>query len=181
MIELEAQESMENAIEHFVDSLRKIRAGKASPEMINGVMVEAYGAVSPLNTMANVTSTDARTLTIQPFDKSVLQSIERGIINSNLGFNPQNDGSIIRISIPPLTTERRQQLVKMARAEMEVAKVSVRNTRKDANEGVKKLVKDGLSEDIGKDSEANVQTLTNATVKKVEELYAQKEVDIMTV
>lgn len=181
MIELEAQEGMDGAVEHFVDSLRKIRAGKASPEMLNGVMVEAYGAMSPLNTLANVSSTDARTLTIQPFDKSVLQNIERGIVNSNLGFNPQNDGSLIRIAIPPLTQERREQLVKMAKAEMETAKVSVRNTRKDANEEIKKLVKDGLSEDIGKDAESSIQELTNATIKKIEDLYAQKEVDIMTV
>ena len=181
MLEMEAQEKMEKGASHFTAELLKIRAGKASPDMLNGVMVEAYGATTVLNALATVNSPDARSLTIQPFDKSTMASIERAIINSNLGFNPMNDGSLIRISIPPLTQERRLQLVKMAKAEMEVARVSLRNARKDANEGIKKLVKDGLSEDMGKDIEASIQEMTNQFTKKVDALFAQKEKDIMTI
>jgi len=181
MLCMEVEESMSGAVEHFSAALVKIRAGKANPEMLSGVNVEAYGASSPLNAVATINTPDARSLVIKPFDRGTIQNIEKAIINSNLGFNPQNDGSMIRINIPPLTSERRQQLVKMAKAELETAKVSIRNSRKDGMEGVKKLVKDGLSEDVGKDGEAQVQSLTDSYVKKIEGLYEIKEKDILTV
>ncbi|MBI1183362.1 ribosome recycling factor [bacterium] len=181
LLEMEAREQMQNAIDHFKSGLQKIRAGKANPDMLTGVMVEAYGTTTALNAVATVNAPDARTISIQPFDRGVMGNIERAIINSNLGFNPMNDGTVIRISIPPLTEERRQQLVKMAKSEMEIAKVSIRNARKEANEGVKKLVKDGLSEDIGKDVEAEIQNFTNEFTKRIEELFDQKEKDIMTI
>lgn len=181
MLNMEVEDSMSGTVDHFSAALVKIRAGKANPEMLSGVHVEAYGASSPLNAVATINTPDARSLIVKPFDRSTIQNIEKAIINSNLGFNPQNDGTMIRISIPPLTSERRQQLVKMAKAELENAKVSIRNARKEGMEGVKKLVKDGLSEDVGKDAEAEVQNLTNAYVKKIEALYEIKEKDILTV
>lgn len=181
MLQMETEEKMEKALQHYRDELLTIRAGKASPEMLSGLHVEAYGALSPLNSVAGVSAPDARSIVIQPFDKSVIQDIEKSIINSSLGFNPQNDGNVIRINIPPLTEERRTQLVKMAKNELENARVAIRTARKDAMEGIKKLVKDGLSEDIGKDAEEEVQQLTNASNKKAEDLLARKEQDIMTV
>ncbi len=181
LLEMETQEKMEKAIDHFKNELLKVRAGKASPDMMIGVMVEAYGAMSPLNTVATVNTPDPRTIAIQPFDKGVIGNIERAIINSNLGFNPMNDGTVIRINIPPLTQERRGQLVKIAKGELETAKVSIRNSRKEAMESIKKLVKDGLSEDIGKDTEEKVQKITNDFTAKAEELYHLKEKDIMTI
>lgn len=181
MIKMETEESMQKAVDHFVDEMSRIRAGKANPSMLNTVMVEAYGAKSPLNTVASVNTPDARTLMIQPFDKSVIEAIEKAIVNSNLGFNPMNDGSNIRINIPTLTEERRQQLVKVAKSELEDAKVSIRNARKDAMEAIKNLVKDGLSEDMGNNAEVDIQTLTDNFTKKAESLYTQKEADIMKV
>ena len=181
LLEMEAQEKMDKAIDHFKIELLKVRAGKASPDMLVGVQVEAYGALSPLNTVATINTPDARTIAIQPFDKSVIGNIERAIINSNLGFNPMNDGSLIRISIPPLTEERRTQLVKVAKGELEHAKVSIRNSRKDAMEGIKKLVKDGLSEDVGKDVEEEIQKTVNDYTQKADDLYHAKEKDIMTI
>lgn len=181
LVLMEAQEAMENSVTHFVESLQKIRAGKANPQMLHGLLVEAYGATSPLNAVANVSASDSRTLTIQPFDKGVIADIEKAIINSNLGFNPMNDGGLIRINIPPLTGERRGQLVKMAKQELENAKVGVRNARRDANDSIKKMVKDGLSEDMGKDAEASIQKDTDKTMARLDELCAQKEADITTV
>ncbi|MCB0737158.1 MAG: ribosome recycling factor [Bacteroidetes bacterium] len=181
MVLLECQEAMDQSIEHYVSALQKIRAGKASPAMVQGVMVEAYGAQSQLNTVASITASDARTITIQPFDKSVIGHIEKAIINSNLGFNPMNDGSVIRINIPPLTEERRRDLVKQVKNELENAKIGVRNARRDANEAIKKLVKDGLSEDLGKDGEAQIQEQTNKATNKLESLTQTKESEIMTV
>jgi ribosome recycling factor len=181
LLEMETQEKMDKAIDHFKNELLKVRAGKASPDMLVGVQVEAYGALSPLNTVASINTPDARTIAIQPFDKSVIGNIERAIINSNLGFNPMNDGSLIRISIPPLTEERRTQLVKVAKGELEHAKISIRNARKDAMEAIKKLVKDGLSEDLGKDVEEEIQKVVNDYTQKAEDLYHAKEKDIMTI
>ncbi|MGB0430293.1 MAG: ribosome recycling factor [Bacteroidia bacterium] len=181
LLEMEIQEKMEKAIDHFKNELLKVRAGKASPDMLLGVLVEAYGAMSPLNTVASISTPDARTVAVQPFDKSVIGNIEKAIINSNLGFNPMNDGSVVRINIPPLTEERRTQLVKVAKGELEHAKVSIRNARKDGMEGVKKLIKDGLSEDLGKDVEASIQETTNKFGAVAEELYQAKEKDIMTI
>ena len=178
---MEVQEGMEKAIEHLNDELLKIRAGKASPEMLGSIFVDAYGVKSPLNSVATVNTPDARSLLIQPFDKGVIGEIERAIINSNLGFNPQNDGSLIRINLPPLTEERRRELVKLAKGEMENAKVSIRNVRKNGMESIKKMVKDGLAEDLGKDAEDQIQQFTDSFSQKAEDLYAKKEKDIMTV
>ncbi|MBO6518080.1 MAG: ribosome recycling factor [Bacteroidia bacterium] len=172
---------MDNAIDHLNKALTKIRAGKASPTMLQSVQVEYYGSVVPLNQVANVNTPDARTLVIQPWEKSTLQDIERSIINSNLGYNPQNDGEIIIINIPPLTEERRKDLVKTAKGEAENGKISLRNIRKDANDAIKKLQKDGLSEDMAKDAENEVQKSTNEYSNKIDGILEKKEAEIMTV
>ena len=181
LIYSEATSQMEDAIKHLGDELAKIRAGKANPSMLDGIMVEYYGSMTPLNQVANVNTPDARTLSIQPWEKSMLQEIERSIINSNLGLNPQNNGDLIMINIPTLTEERRLGLVKQAKAEGEHAKVSIRNARKDANDEIKKLKNDGLPEDAQKDAEDEVQQITNKFSSKVDDLVERKEKDIMTV
>lgn len=177
----EATDQMDAAISHLKDELAKIRAGKASPAMLGGVMVEYYGAMTPLSQVSNINTPDARTISVQPWEKSILQDIERAIINSNLGLNPQNNGEMIMINIPPLTEERRLGLVKQTKAEGENAKVSIRNARKDANDEIKKLKNDGLPEDAQKDAEEEVQSLTNKYSTKVDDIVAAKEKDIMTV
>lgn len=174
-----AKEMMESAIKHTKDEFSKIRAGKAMPNMLDGIEVEYYGSSTPLNQVAGVTTPDARTISIKPWEKGMLQEIERAIINSNLGFNPQNDGEQIRINIPPLTEERRLQLMKQVRAEAETGKISIRNARKETNDSLKKL--DGISEDLVKDGEAEVQKLTDTYVSKIDQLVEIKEKDIMTV
>lgn len=177
----EAKEGMENAIEHLESNLSKIRAGRANPSMLSGVRVDYYGAPTPLSQVANVTSLDARTLSVQPWEKSVLEDIERAIVNANLGLNPQNNGEMIMINIPVLTEERRIDLVKKAKSEAEVAKVSIRNNRKTANDFVKSLEKDGLSEDMAKGAEASIQDLTNSYSEKVDKIVEAKEADIMKI
>lgn len=172
---------MAKALDHLSNELAKIRAGKASPQMLDGVYVDYYGTGTPLSQIGNVSTPDPRTLVIQPWEKSLLGAIEKAIVNANLGFNPQNDGSVIRINIPPLTEERRKQLVKMSKQEAEQGKVAIRNIRKDMNEGIKKLVKDGLPEDEGKVGETKVQEFTDRYIKKVDELLAAKEKEILTV
>ncbi|MGB1247917.1 MAG: ribosome recycling factor [Chitinophagales bacterium] len=181
MVMDEAKASMEKSMEHYKSELNKIRAGKANPAMLGGVMVEAYGMQSPLNQLANVSVPDARTLSIQPFDKTILNEIERGILQSNIGLTPQNDGEFIRLNVPPLTEERRKELTKQAKAESENAKISLRSARKDAMDFIKSLKNDGLSEDMAKDAEGKVQDLVNGYGKKVEEVLATKEADIMKV
>lgn len=176
-----ATEAMENAMVHLDSELQKIRAGKASPLMLNKVVVEYYGTLTPLNQVANVNAIDGRTLSIQPFEKSILEEIEKGIAHANLGLNPQNNGESILINIPALTEERRTDLSKQAKAEGEHAKVGVRNARKDANDEIKKLKTDGLSEDQAKDSEEEVQKITNDFTSKIDALIDAKEKDIMTV
>lgn len=176
-----AKEMMNKAINHLEAELVKIRTGKATPSMLDSVMVEYYGAMTPLNQIANINTPDARTIVIQPWEKNKLQDIERAIINSNLGLAPQNDGSIIRITVPPLTEERRRDMVKIAKAQGEETKVGIRNARRDALEQIKKLQKEGLSEDIAKDTEAKIQNLTNEYIAKVDEHVAKKEKEIMTV
>lgn len=176
-----AKEQMDAALKHLEAELQKIRAGKASPMMLDGVSVEYYGTQQPLKNVANVSTTDARTIVVQPFEKQLLQDIERAIINANLGFTPANDGNFIRINVPPLTEERRRDLVKQARAELEHCKVSIRNARKEANDFIKGLVKDGLSEDLGKDAEADVQELTDSYSVKADRHLETKEKEIMTV
>lgn len=174
-----AKEMMESAIQHTKDEFAKIRAGKAMPSMLDGIEVEYYGAMTPLNQVAGVTTPDARTLSVKPWEKVMLQEIERAIINSNLGFNPQNDGEQIRINIPPLTEERRLQLMKQVKAEAEKGKISVRNARKDTNDSLKKL--EGVSEDLVKGAEDDVQKLTDTFTQKIDALVDSKEKDIMTV
>ena len=174
-----AEEMMEKAIGHTNGEFSKIRAGKAMPGMVEGVNVEYYGTMTPLNQVAGVTTPDARTISIKPWEKNMLQEIERAIINSDLGFNPQNDGEQIRINIPPLTEERRLQLMKQVKAEAENGKVSIRNTRKETNDSLKKL--DGVSEDLIKDAENDVQKLTDKYTAKIDSLVEAKEKDIMTV
>jgi ribosome recycling factor len=175
------EEMMSAAIEHLDKELVHIRAGKASPSMLDGVLIEYYGSMTALNQVANVSTPDARTVAIQPWEKGLIPSIEKAIMNANLGFNPDNNGEIIRINIPVLTEERRKDLVKQVHQEGEHAKISIRTGRKDANNSLKKLQKDGLSEDMEKDAEAQVQIFTVNFGKKVESLIEVKEKDIMTI
>lgn len=175
------QESMDGSIAHLEKSFLNIRAGKASPAMLGSVFVDYYGSQTPLSQVAKISVPDARTITLQPFEKSMLHTIEKAIMIANLGFNPMNNGELIIISVPPLTEERRKDLAKQAKAEAEDAKIGVRNVRKDANSDIKKLEKDGVSEDACKDAEAEVQTLTNNYIKKIDELLVLKEAEILKV
>lgn len=177
----ECRAMMNKAITHLAGELAKIRAGKASPSMLDSISVEYYGAATPLNQVASVTAPDARTLFIKPWEKSVIPQIEKGIINSDLGLNPQNDGEQIIINIPQLTEERRTSLVKQAKGEGENAKISVRNARKEINDELKKLQKDGASEDEVKRAEDKVQAYTDEFTKKIDDILAKKEAEIMTV
>jgi len=174
-----AREAMINAIKHLEKQFVNIRAGKASPSMLGSVMVDYYGSQTPLNQVANVNTPDGRTITVQPWEKSMLQEIERGIMIANLGFNPMNNGESIIINVPPLTEERRHELAKQAKAETEEAKIGIRNARKDANHDIKKM--DGVSEDLQKNVEMDIQDITNNYVNKVDELFHTKEKEIMTV
>jgi ribosome recycling factor len=176
-----AEDSMQKAINHLEAELVKIRAGKANPQMLDGIMVDYYGSPTPLNQVGNVSVLDARTLTVQPWEKNMLQPIERAIINSNIGINPQNDGVIIRLILPPLTEERRRELVKRCLAEGEQSKVAVRSIRRDAIEQIKKAQKTGLSEDAAKDAEADIQELTNKYISIIEKHLEKKEKEIMVV
>ena len=177
----ETKESMNGSIAHLEKSFLNIRAGKASPQMLGSVFVDYYGSQTPLSQIANLNVPDARTITIQPFEKSMLQPIEKAIMVANIGFNPMNNGDVIIISVPPLTEERRKDLVKQAKVEAEDAKIGVRNCRKDANSDIKKLEKDGTSEDMCKTAEDEVQNLTNSYIRKIDELLAAKEVEILKV
>lgn len=173
------KEAMENALTHLQKRLLTIRAGKASPTMLQGVMVDYYGSPTPLSQVANVNTPDGRTLSIQAWEKALIPEIERAIINSNLGFNPMNNGESVIINVPPLTEERRKDLVKQARAESEEARIGVRNDRKSANNDLKKL--DDASEDLIKNAEIDVQNLTDTHIKRIDEMLATKEKEIMTV
>ncbi|MFT5279319.1 MAG: ribosome recycling factor [Bacteroidia bacterium] len=181
MVYEEAKEKMDQAMERLEKELRKIRAGKANPSMLEGIMVDYYGSQTPLKNVSNVSTPDPKTLQIQPFEKSMIEEIEKAIQRANLGFNPQNDGHTVRISIPALTEERRKDLVKMTRGVAEQAKVSIRNGRKDANDHTKGMKKDGLSEDNTKDAESVVQEFTHAYTEKVDAQLVVKEQDIMTI
>ena len=176
-----AEESMKKAINHLEAELVKIRAGKANPQMLDGIMVDYYGSPMPINQVGNITVMDARTLSIQPWERNMLQPIERAIINSNIGINPQNDGNFIRLFLPPLTEERRRELVKRCLGEGEHTKVAIRNIRRDAIENIKKAQKNGLSEDAAKDAEADVQDLTNRYIALTDKHLAAKEKEIMVV
>jgi ribosome recycling factor len=177
----ELHESMNKSIQHLEASLLKIRAGKATTNMVDGIMVDYYGSMSPISNVANITTPDARSLVIQPWEKTMLEPISRAIIASNIGLNPQNDGTIIRITVPPLTEERRKDLVKQAKSEAEHAKVGIRSARRDANESIKKLQKNGLPEDMAKDNEDKIQKLTDSYIAKVDVHLEKKEKEIMTV
>ncbi len=173
--------SMSKAISHLEAELVKIRAGKANPAMLDGIMVEYYGNPTPVNQVANISTLDARTISVQPWEKNMLQAIERAIIAANIGINPQNDGNVIRLFLPPLTEERRKELVKKCNGEGEHAKVSIRNIRRDSIEQIKKLQKDGLSEDAAKDAEKDVQDMTDRFIVLVEKHLDAKEKEIMVV
>jgi ribosome recycling factor len=176
-----AEEKMEMAVAYLDEALAHIRAGKANPKILDGIRVEYYGSAVPISNVANVSVPDARTITITPWEKSMFKEIEKAIINSELGITPENNGEVIRISIPPLTEERRKALVKQSKSEAENAKVSVRNARRDAIDGLKKAVKLGMPEDVEKDAEGLVQKLHDKYLKKIDELFAAKEKEILTV
>jgi ribosome recycling factor len=176
-----AQDSMERALKHTQIELSKIRAGKASPNMLDGIMIEYYGVMSPISQVSSITTPDARSIQIKPFERKIVNDIERAIINSNIGLNPSNDGENIRLSIPPLTEERRRELVKKVKAEIEVAKVNVRKVRQETNDDLRKLKNDGISEDAIKIGEERVQKLTNQYIDKTEQMFSHKEADIMNV
>lgn len=180
-IEEQLQDAMKRAIAHLETELVKVRAGKASPNLVDGIVVDYYGSAVPISQVANVTVADARTLTIQPWERNMLQPIERAIIAANIGINPQNDGVIIRLFMPPLTEERRKELVKKAQGEGEHSKVAIRNLRRDAMEQVKKLQKNGLSEDASKDAEKDIQETTDKYIVLVDKHLVAKEKEIMTV
>ncbi|WP_340065037.1 ribosome recycling factor [Ascidiimonas aurantiaca] len=172
------KESMDGAISHLEKEFTNIRAGKASPSMLGSIFVDYYGSQTPLSQVANVNTPDARTLSVQPWERSMLQTIEKAIMVANLGFNPMNNGEMIIINVPPLTEERRRELVKQAKGEAEDAKVSIRNARQEANKEIKKL---DISEDLAKNTEVDVQQLTNSFIEKVDTLLIAKEKEIMTV
>ncbi len=176
-----AEEGMQSAVERLQKELLKVRTGKASPAMFNGILAEYYGTQTPIGQMANISISDARTILIQPWEKTVIPNIEKAIFEANLGVTPQNDGELIRISIPPLTEERRKDLVKKVKQIGEEAKISIRNSRREAMDGIKQGVKDGYPEDMGKDMEARIQNKTNDYSEKVNHLVQGKEKEIMTI
>ena len=177
----DTQATMQKALNHLEAELVKIRAGKANPTMLDGIMADYYGNPTAINQIANISVLDARTISVQPWEKNMLQPIERAITMANIGINPQNDGNIIRLFLPPLTEERRKELVKRCNTEGEHAKVAIRNIRRDSIEAIKKLQKDGLSEDISKDAEKEAQDLTDKYILLVEKHLEAKEKEIMAV
>lgn len=177
----DANNLMKKAIGHLETELTKIRAGKANPQIVDGIYVDYYGNPTPLNQVANITVTDARTLSLQPWEKNMMQPIERAIIAANIGLNPQNDGTYIRLFLPPLTEERRKEFVKRANGEGEQAKIAIRSIRRDAIEQIKKLQKDGLSEDAAKEAESRMQGVTDKFIALTDTHLKDKEKDIMTI
>jgi len=177
----ETNESMQLALVHLEKEFQKIRTGKASAQMLDGIKIDYYGATTPLEQLSNINTPDPRQIIIQPWDKNALPLIEKAIMAANLGFNPKNDGEVLRIIVPPLTEERRKDLAKKARIEGENAKVAIRNIRRTSNESAKKLEKEGTPEDVVKKAETDIQEMTNNYIAKAEKLLAQKEKDIMTV
>jgi ribosome recycling factor len=177
----EARESMESAISHLEKKFQKIRAGKATPSMLEGIMIDYYGAMTPIEQTANINTPDPRQIIVQPWDKSILPEIEKAIMSANLGFNPKNEGEVLRIAVPPLTEQRRLELVKQAKNETEQTKISIRNSRRSANDLAKDLEKDGLPEDETKRLLDQIQELTNDFTEKIDKLLEAKEKDIMTV
>lgn len=176
-----AEENMEATILFLDESLAHIRAGKANPRILDGVKVDYYGSHVPVSNVATITTPDAKTITIQPWERAMIGAIEKAILNSDVGITPMNNGELIRLGIPPLTEERRRQLAKQAKHEGEEAKISVRNARRDAIEKLKKMIKDGLPEDMEKDAENDVQKIHDKYIKRIDEMLAEKEKEIMTV
>ncbi len=176
-----AEDNMEASILFLDESLAHIRAGKANPRILDGVKVDYYGQHVPISSVATITTPDAKTITIQPWEKALISVIEKAILNSDVGITPMNNGETIRLGIPPLTEDRRKQLAKQSKAECEDAKISIRNARRDAIENFKKMVKEGLPEDVGKDAEASVQKIHDKFIKRIEDMYAAKEKEILTV
>lgn len=181
MLLMEAEASMQKGMDHLEVEMNRIRAGKATPTILDGVSIEYYGAPTPISQVANISILDARTISIQPWEKNMLAVIERGIMAANIGITPQNDGVQIRLFLPPLTEERRKELFKKASSEGEQAKVTIRNARRDTMDDIKKMQKDGLSEDVAKDIEKKVQDLTDRYIANVEKRLATKEKEMMTV
>ena len=177
----DVKEKMEKSIDHLEREFQKIRAGKASPDMLEGVMVDFYGVMTPINQTSNVTSPDPRQIIVQPWDKSQISNIEKAILAANLGFNPKNEGEVLRIVVPSVTEERRKDLVKQAKAETEDAKVAIRNSRRGGNDEAKKLEKEGISEDDIKKLQDDIQKLTDDFIKQVDTIFEKKENDIMTI
>lgn len=176
-----AEESMLKALRYTSSELKKIRAGRANATMIDGISIDYYGVPTPINQASSITTPDARTISIRPFEKSLLSNIERAIINANLGLAPTNDGEFVRLNIPPMTEERRLEMVKKVKVEMEVARINVRKVRQESNDEIKKLKNDGVSEDAMKIGEEQVQKLTDKYMVKVDDMLAIKEKDIMSV
>lgn len=181
IIKQQAEEKMLQAVTYLEESISRIRAGKANVHILDGVKVDYYGSLVPISNVATVSTPDAKTITILPWEKSMLRPIEKAIQDSDVGITPENNGEIIRLGIPPLTEERRKQLVKQTRAEAENAKIGIRNARRDANDGIKKMVKDGTPEDDGKETEGAIQKIHDKYMKNIEEVLATKEKEIMTV
>lgn len=177
----DAKSKFIRAVEHLDEEMMKIRAGKASPAMLNGIMVDAYGSMTPLSGVCSITTPDARMLVLQPWDKGQIQAIVKAIMQANIGLNPQDDGQVIRIAVPPLTEERRKDLAKQAKAEAEKSKVVIRNIRRDHNESIKKLKAEGVSEDMMKSGEDKIQKFTDEYIAKVDKVLEIKEKEIMTV
>lgn len=177
----ETEKMMEDTLRHLRSELLKIRTGKAYPEMVRGIMVNYYGVPTPIEQVSNIAAADSRTLSIQPWDKGVIKEIEKAIIEANLGFNPMNDGEFIRIPIPPLTEERRKDLVRQAKAQGEDSKVSIRSSRKEAMDQIKQGVKEGLSEDQGKRLEDKVEDIVKSFYKQIDQMIEVKQEDIMTI
>lgn len=177
----DTREKMEKAISHLESELLKIRAGKANPHILDGIYVDYYGVNTPLNQVSNISTPDAKTIAIQPWEKAMIDPIEKAILQANIGITPINNGELIRLNIPPLTEERRKELVKQVKSMGENTKVSIRTTRREGNDEIKNLQKEGLAEDMAKDAEEEIQQLTNTYSQKVDEIVDSKEKDIMTI
>lgn len=180
-IRKEAEEQMQMTIEFLDETFSRIRAGRANARILDGIRVEYYGSLVPLSNVATVNTPDAKTILVQPWEKAMLKVVEKAIQDSDVGITPENNGEVIRLGIPPLTEERRRQLVKQTKQEAEEAKISIRNARREGIDAVKKAVKDGLAEDMGKDGENELQKLHDKYIKKVDEMFAEKEKEILTV
>jgi len=180
-IEKNAEAKMQSSVDFLEETLARIRAGKANPRILDGIKLDYYGTLTPLSGVASITTPDAKTIIVQPWEKQMIRDVEKAIMNSDVGITPENNGEIIRLTIPPLTEERRKTLVKQSKQEAEDAKISIRNARRDAIDTIKKSVKSGVPEDIAKDAEASMQKVHDKYIKKIDELFAAKEKEILTI